>query len=234
MILARDFDFLPVTAAVFGRKSKPRSHHFYITGLHETDTEAGIAFAEKDGAMLVELRTGGAGKGSCSMVPPSMHTKSGERVTWDSEGEPSPEPGEELKRRVALLAAAALLVRHYPVEGKRHAAALVLGGVLARAHWKPEDIAWFVGAVATVAGDREEVDDRKQSAADAVPLLADGEECPGLPRMREEWGEGIANQFAEWINYDAVNGNGSDANDDGDGDDEELGPSEAHPTRPTR
>jgi hypothetical protein len=66
------------------------------------------------------------------MFPPSKHL-SGERVTWDADGEPAQMAGAELKRCVGTLAAAALLARHYPPEGRRHQAALVLGGLLARA-----------------------------------------------------------------------------------------------------
>ena len=202
--LANDFDFLPKTPAVFGRKSKRRSHYPYITDLHETERKASLSYAE-GAAMLVELRVGGKGKGAASLVPPSVHP-SGEEVTWDEDGDPAAVVGDDLKRRVALLAAAALLVRHYPMPTKRHIAMRVLGGVLARAQWKADDIAWFVGAVAAVAGDNEERNDRIEAAASAVELLAEGDDAPGLPRMREEWGDEVATLFAEWISYD---GNGT-------------------------
>jgi putative DNA primase/helicase len=209
--LAAEFEFLPPTTAVYGRPSKRRSHHLYTTQLHETETHATLQFKEgpelnpdPKTAMLVELRIGGGGKGACSMVPPSVH-KSGELITWDQEGVATTVEGGELKKRAALLAAASLLGRHYPAVGARHSAALVLGGVLARAAWKEEHITWLVGAVAKVAGDEESAD-RVEAAASALAHLAAGEDTPGLPRMREEWGTAVADLFAEWIGYDANGG----------------------------
>jgi hypothetical protein len=219
--LAAGFEFLPPTTAVYGRTSKRRSHHFYVTSLYETETRATLQFKESkeldpSEAMLVELRIGGGGKGACSMVPPSLH-KSGELISWDEEGAATAVEGAELKECVATLAAASMLVRRYPPDGARHTAALVLGGVLARAGWEEKDIAWFVGAVAQVAGDEESAD-RARSAADAVALLAEGKDTPGLPRMRAEWGGALTDLFAEWIGY--ANGASAKAGQSG-GDDEQ-------------
>ena len=156
--------------------------------------------------MLVELRIGAGRRAAATLVPPSVHP-SGEDVTWDSDGNPTEGPGEELKQQVTLLAAATLLLRHYPAQTKRQTAILVLGGVLARAQWTVEKITSLVGTIARAAGD-EEANKRAQSAASAVEHLADGEDKhPGLPRMREVWGEEVAaTLFAEWIGYD---GNGT-------------------------
>jgi hypothetical protein len=129
---------LPPTAT-FGRPSKSRSHWLYITDLCETEKKAVIKYVEPPGlasdpkspAVLVELRIGGADKAAQTIVPGSVHP-SGEPVRWDDEVEPARIQGTDLKNRVAALAAGALLVRHYPAEGKRHDAALVLGGLLAR------------------------------------------------------------------------------------------------------
>jgi hypothetical protein len=199
-------EFLPETQAIFGRTSKRCSHWFYVTDLHGTEQRASIPFKESKAlnpqeAMLVELRCGAGSKGACTLVPPSVHP-SGEAITWENDGEPAKVSGDDLKKRVALLAAATLLVRHNPASGDRHTATLVLGGVLARAQWKEEDIVWFVDAVAKVAGD-EEVHDRVATAASAVKHLAAGEDTPGLPRMGEEWGTAVADLFAKWIGYDA-------------------------------
>jgi Bifunctional DNA primase/polymerase, N-terminal len=130
---------LPPTNAVFGRRSKPASHRLYITKLCDTEQRAVIKYGEpralaRDGAeeaTLVELRIGGGDKGAQTIFPGSVHP-SGEHVRWDSEGEPETVDGAVLKQSVAMLAAGALLVRHYPNSGLRHEAALVLGGALAR------------------------------------------------------------------------------------------------------
>ena len=146
---------------------------------------------------LVELRIGGGNKGAQTMAPPSRHPE-GEWLRWDQDGEPTEVEGAALKKVVAQLAAAALLVRHYPGEGSRHEAALVLGGLLARGRGTAEDISYFVERIASAAGD-EEAAERGASAAGAVVLLEQGRECPGLPRMREVWGTAVADTVAKWL-----------------------------------
>jgi hypothetical protein len=197
---------LPRTNAVFGRHSKPASHRLYITKLCDTEQRAVIKYSEpsalaSDGAeaaTLVELRIGGGDKGAQTIFPGSVHP-SGEHVRWDSEGEPEKVDGAVLKQNVAALAAGALLVRHYPNNGLRHEAALVLGGTLARVPGiDRDDIEHFVEAVARVAGD-EEAGERGRSAAGAVDLLERGEATPGLPRMRDIWGENVANTVGKWL-----------------------------------
>jgi hypothetical protein len=196
---------LPPTGAVFGRRSAPRSHRLYITDLSETARRAAIRYQEPQslgGAVLVELRTGGGGKGAQTMFPPSRHP-SGESVRWDEDGRPERIDGAILARCVAAVAAGALLARHYPSEGSRHDAALVLGGLLARVPGMDgDDIQRFVSAVARAAGD-EEAEERGRTAAGAVAVMARGDPTPGLPRMREMWGAEITDCVAKWFDIPA-------------------------------
>ncbi len=220
--LVRNFDhFLPPTAAVFGRASKPRSHYLYVTKLSDDSSlGATVQFPDAqatDAAMLVELRVGAGDAGAATLFPPSEHP-SGETVTWASAGrsDPAEVDGDDLHHRVKILAAAALLVRRYPASGARHEAMLVLGGVLARAGWSAEQIAQVVEAVATVAAD-EEVDDRVRAAKSAAEHLASGGDVAGLPRMRETWTSEVADQFAQWLELG--------------GEGESLGPAKAKATK---
>jgi hypothetical protein len=203
---------LPTTDAIFGRPSKPASHRLYITDLCSTEQKAAIQFREPPAlsaggqpAMLVELRIGGGDKGAQTLAPGSLHP-SGEEVRWDNEGDPRSVSGIDLKKATTELAVATTLVRHYPPEGSRHDAALVLGGVLARLQGITADgIKKFVAVVARVAGD-EEADERGNSAAGAVDLLNRGEPTPGLPRMREVWGVDVADTVAKWLGLVAETG----------------------------
>jgi hypothetical protein len=117
---------------------------------------------------------------------------------WVSEGEPSRVEGAALKQALARLAAAALLVRHYPGEGSRHDAALVLGGVLARAHWAADEIVGFVSAVARHANDSD-WRERASTAKAAVDRLANGDKVSGRKRLAQAWSESIGQRFAEWL-----------------------------------
>ena len=195
-------EFLPRTGAIFGRRSKPCSHHLYITDLHSTEKRAVIPFAEhqdgRQGPMIVELRIGADSKGAVTTFPPSMHV-TGELVQWVQEDEPARVTGADLKRAVRQLAVACLLKRHYPGEGSRHEGALVIGGVLARAGWSAEDIAHVIEVVARAVGD-DDVRDRAESAADAMKVKANGHDVAGLKRLADVWGKDLADSLAKWLN----------------------------------
>jgi hypothetical protein len=197
--------FLPQTKAVFGRRSKRRSHWLYITDLAKTIDKAALAFDdptrlnpdEKTKARLLELRIGGGGKGAQTVFPGSVHEE-GELIEWDDKGDPAKTDGAALKQLVEAIAAGCLLVRYWPGEGLRHKAALVVGGVLARAGRTEGAIAQFVGAVARASGGPE-VNDRQTAGKSAVKALAEGTNVYGLPALAELFGEKVAAKVAEWL-----------------------------------
>src|SRR5262249_22261609 len=192
--------FLPVTGAIFGRRSKPCSHQLYFTDLHRSEKHAVIAFKQyhdgKPGPVIVELRIGANSKGATTVLPPSMHA-TGETVRWVSDAEQARVSGADLKRAVTRRAVACLLKRRYPGTGSRHEGALVLGGVLARAGWQPNDIRHVVEVIARAAGD-DDVRDRVETAAGAVDAKANGGNVPGLARLAEVWGTDTADTLAGW------------------------------------
>jgi hypothetical protein len=71
---------LPKTGAVFGRPSKRRSHYLYIVSQPISTRQLRLP----DRRMVVELRS----TGGQTLFPGSTHP-SGERISWDSEGEPA-------------------------------------------------------------------------------------------------------------------------------------------------
>jgi len=118
--------FLPPTGATFGRAGRRCSRWLYRTGLAETRDSAVITYLDPcagkdDKTTLVELRIGGGGKGAQTVFPGSVH-ESGETISWEDAGDPAEVEGDDLHRKVAHLAAAALLARHWS-EGVRHKAA---------------------------------------------------------------------------------------------------------------
>lgn len=76
--LAREF--LPATGAIFGRASSPASHWLYRC----SNPGRTRRWTDPDGGCIVELR----GIGGQTMAPPSTHP-SGERVAWETQGEPA-------------------------------------------------------------------------------------------------------------------------------------------------
>ena len=192
---------LPPTGAIFGRASKRRSHWLYTTDLSiECDT-AVVQFKAPDGRMLLELRIGGGGKGAQTVFPGSTH-ENGETVSWEmnKDGEPAEVDGEQLTRCAKTLAAATLIARTWPAEGSRHRAALVVGGVLARAGMGDRSAAYLVEAIARAAGDCE-WRDRAQAAKDAVKNSNAGGKTPGFSQLAEIVGKPAAQKIAEWLDY---------------------------------
>ncbi|MSR55153.1 MAG: DUF3987 domain-containing protein [Gemmataceae bacterium] len=138
---------LPRTGWMSGRPSNPNSHAWYTV---ETTIET-ATFADTDGKMIVELRS----TGTQTVVPPSTHPD-GEQYTWHRrEGEPAKVEAEELNRAVRLTAAAAIIAKHWPAKGSRHAASLALAGALLRAGWEVDATESFMFAVVDAAGDEE-------------------------------------------------------------------------------
>ena len=190
---------LPRTNAIFGHASRPLSHWLYCTNLGTTADTAVYRFCDpKTKGTLLELRIGGGGKGAQTIFPGSMHD-TGEPVTWHENGEPA--AVTDLGERVHLLAACCLLARYWPqVHGARHEYALVVGGFLSRAGKDPAQIKVAVEAITRAAGD-EEWRDRRKAAEDAANAHHEGKRTYGLKALRDLYGQQVADQIAEWLNY---------------------------------
>jgi hypothetical protein len=192
---------LPKSNNIFGRKSKRRSHWLYNTTLAERVDKACLQFRDPvGGAMMLELKIGGQGKGSQSVFPGSVHVDSGEVIEWDQDGALVTVDDDKLYRSVHRLAVATTLARHWPVKGSRHDCALSTGGFLARAGLDADEAAEMMAVIATAAGD-DESDDRERAARDAVGQYAAGRDTRGLPALVEAFGEKVAQKAAAWLGY---------------------------------
>ena len=190
--------FLPPTGSVFGRVSKPQSHHLYY--LSDVPPEcANIKYKDENGRCIVELRLGGGSKGAQSVFPGSTH-ESGEPIEWVNDGEPKQVGFAPLNRVVRSLAFAALLLRHWLTEpGSRHDLALAVGGFLARTGHKPDDISRLVAIVAKEAGDRE-FEDRKRAAADLATAFASGNQRVwGRPKLVDLLGNDVVKALQKFV-----------------------------------
>ena len=193
-------DFLPPTNAKFGRPSKTDSHWLYKCVPPGTtskfadigDINAKHAAAEKK-LMLVECRSTGVQ----TVFPGSVHEE-GEFIDWSEHGEPAPIDGDVLLVCVKKLAAAAILARHWPVEGARQIAALALGGGLARLGWEIEDVKHFLEAVLSVAVD-DEAEKRVASVEYTMKKLATDEPATGWPSLANLVGQDVVGKAREWL-----------------------------------
>jgi hypothetical protein len=191
---------LPATKAIFGRASKRNSHRLYVTHLAATTDTATVLFKDpRTKAVLLELRIGGGDKGAQTVFPCSVHPD-GEPINWEENGEPATVDGDELARKVRLVAAFALMARYWPGDGGRHDAARVIGGFLARAGQHRTQVKVCAEAVAKAADD-EEWRDRRAAAEDAAIAYRGGKHAYGFNGMRETFGQDIAEKIAEWLDY---------------------------------
>jgi len=191
--------WLPATDALFGRKSKRRSHYLYYAadgvGPKTTQFKRPGNPREKTGtAMIVELRSN-VGQ---TIFPGSIH-ESGEPVEWERDGEPATIDVAELERAVRWIAAGSLLVPFWG-EGRRNYLALALAGALLRAEWTVEDAASFIEGVAQVAGDPEASKRRRQCVEPTAAKLTDGANVVGVPALANQIGDqAVVKALVSWL-----------------------------------
>src|SRR4051794_33359902 len=142
--IALAHELLPSTGLIFGRASKRHSHWLYNV---DEPPQKTIPLLDHEGGMLVELRS----NGGQTIFPPSLHP-CGERITWSAYTTPTSYSVAYLLQRVRALAAAALLTRFWPSDG-RHMLSMAVGGALARAGFDVEEVASIVRAICRVAAD---------------------------------------------------------------------------------
>ena len=140
--------FLPDTAMVFGRKSKPASHYFYRCDPPVRSKRFSDPINKE---CLVELRCqkSNGSIGLQTVVPPSVHP-SGEEICFEPgrDGHPANVDAGVLQTAVAKIAAASLLARHWPgKKAGRNQTFIALAGAMARAGWSVEDALAFNGGI---------------------------------------------------------------------------------------
>ena len=173
---------------VHGRPSKPASHYWF--------TCAGIKsqrFTAPNGDVLVEIRS----TGGQTVLPPSTHP-SGEVLSWEQEREPLAIEEHALRASVRLVAACALVARHYPAEGSRHEAAGALAGFLALQKIEPAAIERLVRTAAEIAGDRE-ASDRARFAGDTARKASPETPTTGGTRLAELLGDEVVKRLRSWF-----------------------------------
>jgi hypothetical protein len=195
---------LPRTAAIFGRKSKRFSHFLYVTTLASTMDTAAVALNDprRQGAnaRLVELRIGAEGHGAHTVLPPSEHKDPPhEIIQWEENGDPTTVDGDDLHKRVRVVAAYALLARYWPPETSgHHDAARVVGGFLARLGLDPPVLRCHVESISRAAGSAR-WKELCRTAEDAAKAYRDGKRTFGVPELAKTFGQDIAEKVARMV-----------------------------------
>lgn len=198
--------FLPETGAVFGRKSKPKSHRLYVCADAEYQKFnnplllASADTSERKNACIVEIRTNQKGKGMQTIFPPSVH-ESGEAIEWQANGKPLTLSSADLKDKVGKLAAASVLARYWRV-GIRQDLTLAVGGALLRHGFSEDAAKYFIKAICFAAND-EETAKRLAVVGNTAKTLARGENAFGLPKLAELTDEKIVRAICEWLGIES-------------------------------
>jgi hypothetical protein len=146
--------FLPPTQAVFGRKSKPRSHYLYRVDTPTFDKFAIVDRAKAAASVttIVEAR----GERHQTAAPGTINP-SGEIVEWAHD--PMPElttvPAQELVRSVQKIALATLVARYVWGAGNHNAPTLYLTGTFFYLKWSQEEVEQFITALMEWDGDKD-------------------------------------------------------------------------------
>lgn len=194
--------FLPDTGLKFGRASKPASHWFYRVDppvLSEKFTDP------TDNKTLLELRCRDkdGSVGHQTVVLPSIH-ESGEAIQFETgfDGHPANVEASELQTAVKLIAAAALLARHWPVSGAgRHDTMLALAGVLERAGWTEEQATRFCLAVyRTIPNhDPSAISRTESEVRDTFQNAGAGRPTTGVPTLQPHLDERVLRRVLQWL-----------------------------------
>ncbi len=189
-------DLLPPTQMIHGRPGSRTSHYWYVVD----QPVRTLRFQDPGGRKtngsrhcLIELR----GSGGQTVVPPSIHP-TGEAYQWQQLGEPAPVSVQQLQVTVTMIAAMALLVRHWQA-GIRQDAAMALTGALLRAGWTEAEVETLLRRVAEVAQD-DEPEKRIEAVRHTADRLTNGNgSVTGWTSLAKLIGEDVARAVQQWL-----------------------------------
>ena len=178
--------FLPETAMMFGRKSRPRSHYIYRCKSARYK-KIGIGA----GKPILEIRCGN----HQTAFPGSVHP-TGELVAFDTEGEPATVAYDDIEFACLKLAIATVLSRSW-ASGHRHDLALATSALFAKARWRIDDAETVIRAVASATGD-DEMEDRLAAVTDTYERFEAGATIEGYNKLCELLGQETADGLQKW------------------------------------
>lgn len=181
--------FLPPTPAIFGRKSKQRSHYLYRVA---SPTMAKVAYndpvkdADGRAGTLLEIRADG---GHQSVFPGSVHETSKEVIAWSGAIFPEIPTVDDIAliKAVKNVAVASLIARHIWLSGQRNECVKHLAGMFGHLEWSEDDAIAMVRAVQAYHGDEDKT--RILTVSATYKKLERGAKVTGAPSLRKFLGD---------------------------------------------
>lgn len=184
--------FLSKTDAEFGRATKPRSHRLYNSDFPRTQKFSTPFESDEKKATIVEIRS----TGGQTVFPPSIH-ESGESIEWFADGEPLKIDAKDLRRSVALLASACILLPFWR-DSIRHDLSLAISGAFLRNGFTQSETKNFIRALCETSND-EEITDRLKSVQTTDEKLRNKENAFGFPKLSELTNEILVDTLCKWL-----------------------------------
>jgi hypothetical protein len=177
--------FLPSTKLEFGRESTPRAHRlFKVIDLSKKHTRKFFDFKGDEKSMLVELR---ANKHYTMALG---QYDNGEKVVWNSIGQPTEVQWDTLNKAAALLSVACVVMRKYPdpKSKMRNEYIKLMVAALWQHKVEKEDCKKIIKAV--TAKQKDDTEERLARVED-IYKRERTEQIQGLPKLAEQfnWSE---------------------------------------------
>jgi Bifunctional DNA primase/polymerase, N-terminal len=193
--------FLPMSTMVWGRKSEPASHRAYrvkSVAIKYKKYGGVIKNANGEDIVLLERR---AGNGHQTVVPPSLHKDTGEKIEWVAPG-----PATEVDAKVLSCAfdelAAAALVASVWQPSLRHKLALAVPAFLLKAGCPADRVKKLLAPIIELLDDATEARDRTRAMDDTIAKYEQGENVEGARALLEMFPD-AANAFmaklTDWL-----------------------------------
>ena len=188
--------FLPPTPAVFGRKSKLRSHYLYRPDVDALPKKAFNDPILKKDTTIVEIRGDG---GHQTVFPGSLHETTGEPIEWADT--PFPDvPRVDLAVlvfAVKKIAIATLIARHMWLDGQRNEIIKHLSGMFYYLEWPEDEVVTMIQAIMDYTGDDDKT--RIKTVQQTYKKGAAGGKITGSNTLREFLGEPkLVDRILEW------------------------------------
>jgi hypothetical protein len=177
--------FLPKATMVWGRKSAPASHRAY-----QVKSASAVKYKKYSGVLknpngetivLLERR---AGDGHQTVVPPSIHKDTDEKIEWVAPGPAAAVDAKLLARAFDELAAAALISSVWQ-PSLRHKLALAVPAFLLKAGYSADLVKKLLAPIIELFDDAAEVPDRIRAINDTITKYEHGENIEGAKALRE-------------------------------------------------
>lgn len=190
------------TASVQSARGEAEVSHYWFRASDRSPKTRRFTDPANPGSVLVELRSDGAQ----TVVPPSTHPD-GTPYRWIKPITSGVDTvtADEAERIVRTIASVALLARHWPQKGSRHAAHLALCGALLRnpngdgvnEEWR-DQTAGFVRLVAGIGND-DEWWEREENVRTTIESLEAGHPVQGWTTLTKHLPASVIWQVREWL-----------------------------------